>query len=114
MQSLKGYVHVHMTKCSKYLMDKYFFVVVKSTSLFKAQTSQNYEDDNQYDNNINDNTRNDDDQPSTRNITSDTVIHSESINYDVLCVLAGTNNLGGVRNFTMRVRSFVFLCSFLI
>ena len=99
-----------MTKCSKYLVDKYFFVVLKCTSLFKAQTSQTYEDDN----NINDNTRNDDDQPSTRNITSDTVIHSESINYDVLCVLAGTNNLGGVRNFTMRVRSFAFLCSFMI
>ena len=41
---------------------------------------------------------------ATRNLTQDTVIHCDSINYDVLCALAGTTNLGGVRNFTMRVR----------
>ena len=39
-----------------------------------------------------------------RNLTQDTVIHCDSINYDVLCALAGTTNLGGIRNFTMRVR----------
>ena len=40
----------------------------------------------------------------TRNLTQDSVLHCDSINYDVLCALAGTTNLGGVRNFTMRVR----------
>ena len=39
-----------------------------------------------------------------RGLTQDTVLHSESISYDVLCALAGTNNLGSVRNFTIRVR----------
>ena len=37
-------------------------------------------------------------------LSQDTVLHCDSINYDVLCALAGTTNLGGVRNFTMRVR----------
>ena len=37
-------------------------------------------------------------------LSQDSVLHCDSINYDVLCALAGTTNLGGVRNFTMRVR----------
>ena len=41
---------------------------------------------------------------ATRDLSQDSVIHCDSINYDVLCALAGTTNLGGVRNFTMRVR----------
>ena len=47
---------------------------------------------------------NEDNTVATRNLTQDTVIHCDSINYDVLCALAGTTNLGGIRNFTMRVR----------
>ena len=40
-----------------------------------------------------------------RGLTQDTLLHSESISYDVLCAMAGTNNLGSVRNFTIRLRS---------
>ena len=73
---------------------------------FKAQTSLSYNDnDNETEVLQNDNnTTNENDEVTTRNISQDTVLHCDSITYDVLCALAGTNNLGGVRNFTMRVR----------
>ena len=49
---------------------------------------------------------NDNDSPNNiRALTQDTLLHSESISYDVLCAIAGTTNLGGVRNFTIRLRS---------
>ena len=48
---------------------------------------------------------NDNEPPENiRGVTQDTLLHSESISYDVLCALAGTTNLGGVRNFTIRLR----------
>ena len=76
------------------------------TRQLEAQTSVNYNDEetgyNDNDDIRDGNTTNENDV--TRNITEDTVIHCDSITYDVLCALAGTNNLGGVRNFTMRVR----------
>ena len=72
----------------------------------QAQTSLTYNDnDNETEVFQNDNnTTNENDEVTTRNISQDTVLHCDSITYDVLCALAGTNNLGGVRNFTMRVR----------
>ena len=36
--------------------------------------------------------------------TADTPINSDNINFEVISAIAGTNNLGGVRNFTFRVR----------
>ena len=42
-----------------------------------------------------------------RGINEDTLLHSESISYDVLCAMAGTSNLGSIRNFTIRLRSVV-------
>ena len=70
--------------------------------LLQAQISVDQNVDNIEDpGNDNDN---EDNTVATRNLTQDTVIHCDSINYDVLCALAGTTNLGGVRNFTMRVR----------
>lgn len=82
-----------------------YYEVVKSKTC-QAQTSvdhrENVENDNIQspvdDNDSEENT------VATRNLTQDTVIHCDSINYDVLCALAGTTNLGGVRNFTMKVR----------
>ena len=51
-------------------------------------------------------TGNDNESPDNiRGLTEDTLLHSESISYDVLCAMAGTNNLGSVRNFTIRLRS---------
>ena len=48
---------------------------------------------------------NDNESPDNiRGLTQDTLLHSESISYDVLCAMAGTNNLGSVRNFTIRLR----------
>ena len=48
---------------------------------------------------------NDNEAPTNiRGVTQDTLLHSDSINYDVLCALAGTTNLGSVRNFTIRLR----------
>ena len=48
---------------------------------------------------------NDNEAPENiRGVTQDTLLHSDSINYDVLCALAGTTNLGSVRNFTIRLR----------
>ena len=48
---------------------------------------------------------NDNEAPANiRGVTQDTLLHSDSINYDVLCALAGTTNLGSVRNFTIRLR----------
>lgn len=49
---------------------------------------------------------NDNEPPDNiRGLTQDTLLHSESLSYDVLCAMAGTNNLGSVRNFTIRLRS---------
>ena len=54
---------------------------------------------------------NDNEAPTNiRGVTQDTLLHSDSINYDVLCALAGTTNLGSVRNFTIRLR-WVSECS---
>merc|ERR1719192_594438 len=43
-------------------------------------------------------------QVQVRSITSETLLHADSLSYDTLCTLAGTNNLGSVRNLTMRLR----------
>ena len=49
---------------------------------------------------------NDNEPPDNiRGLTQDTLLHSESLSYDVLCAMAGTNSLGSVRNFTIRLRS---------
>ena len=39
-----------------------------------------------------------------RSVTSETLLHADSLSYDTLCTLAGTNNLGSVRNLTIRLR----------
>ena len=39
-----------------------------------------------------------------RTITQHTLVNAESITYDILCTIAGTTNLGSVRNLTLRVR----------
>ena len=39
-----------------------------------------------------------------RSVTSETLLHADSLSYDTLVTLAGTNNLGSVRNLTIRLR----------
>ena len=39
-----------------------------------------------------------------RHYSQHSLLSAENINYDVLCAIAGTTNLGSVRNFTARVR----------
>lgn len=36
--------------------------------------------------------------------TEETVIHCDAINFETMSSIAGTNNLGAIRNFTFRVR----------
>ena len=86
------------------------------SSQVQAQTSIDYSEVDNYDdlanlegvaeevtNSVNEN---DNESPDNiRGLTQDTLLHSESISYDVLCAMAGTNNLGSVRNFTIRLRS---------
>ena len=48
---------------------------------------------------------NDNESPDNiRGLTQDTLLRSEPISFDVLSAMAGTNNLGSVRNFTIRLR----------
>jgi hypothetical protein len=45
-----------------------------------------------------------------RGLTQDTLLHSESISYDVLCAMAGTNNLGSIEEECLKLpRTTMFL-----
>ena len=79
---------------------------VVNSKTCQAQTSVDHRENVENDNNQSpvDDNDSEENTVATRNLTQDTVIHCDSINYDVLCALAGTTNLGGVRNFTMKVR----------
>ena len=81
-------------------------LVSKANHIPQAQTSVDQREsvDNDNTHGPGDDNDNEESSVATRNLTQDTVLHCDSINYDMLCALAGTSNLGGVRNFTMRVR----------
>ena len=47
-------------------------------------------------------------ETNTTHYTEETVIHCDAINFETMSSIAGTNNLGAIRNFTFRVRYFIY------